>query len=335
MRILFASANPAGTDPLRLDQELREIEEKLSEADDRANFELRTAWALRPDDLLRQLTAFRPNILHFSGHGTEANEIMLEDSAGQVKPISKQMLQDLFREFRDQLYVVVLNACYSEAQAAELVDEVAVVIGMDGAVGDRAAIAFAASFYRALGFNCTIQDAFDQGLLSIQWNTDEQAHVKTPRLHHSTSLDPTVLTAESLSAAVLARLRAEDFHTPESIAALLRKGTRLILPPGDPGARLSERRRERPLMLELGMRHSDGVFVVEVDSQMQIGSVAAHLARQLMSEQEASDYTWDLVRDDEAKLRGSHTFEMAGVRTGERVLLVGKPNKPTWMPEAA
>ena len=53
---------------------------------------------------------------------------------------------------RDNIRCVVLNACYSEAQAQAIAEAIDCVVGMTSAVGDDAAIEFATAFYRALGY---------------------------------------------------------------------------------------------------------------------------------------------------------------------------------------
>jgi len=44
IKILFVSANPAGTQQLKLDEEAREIEAKIRAADHRDSLELITKW---------------------------------------------------------------------------------------------------------------------------------------------------------------------------------------------------------------------------------------------------------------------------------------------------
>lgn len=68
-KILIVSANPTTTDKLRLDEEVREIQEGLQRSRSRDKFELITKWAVRPDDLRRALLDHNPHIIHFSGHG--------------------------------------------------------------------------------------------------------------------------------------------------------------------------------------------------------------------------------------------------------------------------
>src|SRR6478736_2300240 len=136
IRILFVAANPVDTDPLQLGEEFREIQSKLRGSDSRAYFALRSAWAARPDDLLQQMNEFRPHILHFSGHGSSAGEIMLQDNTRRVQTVSPAALKALFGNFREWLRIVVLNACYSNVQAKALLDSADIVIGMKTAIGD-------------------------------------------------------------------------------------------------------------------------------------------------------------------------------------------------------
>ena len=109
IRILFVSANPVDTDPLQLGEEFREIQGKLRSSDSRAHFVLRSAWAARPDDLLQQMNEFRPHILHFSGHGSSAGEIVLQDNSGEMQTVSPAALEALFNNFREWLRIVVLR----------------------------------------------------------------------------------------------------------------------------------------------------------------------------------------------------------------------------------
>ncbi len=71
-RILILSANPKGTTQLRLAEEVREIKAGLRRAQQRDNFEIITAEAVRNRDIQRAILDNNPQIVHFSGHGTEA-----------------------------------------------------------------------------------------------------------------------------------------------------------------------------------------------------------------------------------------------------------------------
>ena len=61
----------------------------------------------------------------------------------------------------------MLNACYSRPQAEALAETIDCSIGMNQPIGDEAAIVFAASFYRALGFGRSVQEAFELGKAAL------------------------------------------------------------------------------------------------------------------------------------------------------------------------
>lgn len=67
--LLVLSANPAATARLRLDKEIREIDEGLRRARQREQFKLVSRWAVRPLDLRRALLEEKPAYVHFCGHG--------------------------------------------------------------------------------------------------------------------------------------------------------------------------------------------------------------------------------------------------------------------------
>jgi len=170
VKILFLAANPKDTSKLRLDEEIREIQARIRSADFRDHFDLLSRWAVRPDDLLQALNEVRPHIVHFSGHGCQASELVLEDDAGNAKPVAEAALVALFKHVKDNIRLVVLNACHSEAQAKAISNEIDCTIGMNQGIGDAAAITFASWFYGALAFGRSVGEAFEQGRTAIMLN---------------------------------------------------------------------------------------------------------------------------------------------------------------------
>lgn len=166
--ILILSANPKGTAQLRLDQEMRDIEEGLKRAQKRDQFVLNQKLAVRPRDVQRAMLDLKPQIVHFSGHGAGEEGLSFEDEVGKVKPVNSAALAGLFKLFADKVECVVLNACYSEVQAEAIAQYIPYVIGMSQAIGDRAALEFAVSFYDALGAGESIEFAYELGCNAIQ-----------------------------------------------------------------------------------------------------------------------------------------------------------------------
>lgn len=217
-KVLFLAANPAGMTPLSLDREIREIEEKIRSSEHRDTLELITKWALRPDDLLQYLNQHQPHIVHFSGHGSEANEILLLTETGSAQPVSSEALAELCRSLKDNIRVVILNACFSRGQAEAIVEHIDFAVGMNKEIGDQAAITFAASFYRALGFGRSVQGAFDQGKTALMLAGISEEH--TPELLCRKGADPNALVLLQADAP------AEDLEGDELPAGGGRAGKR-------------------------------------------------------------------------------------------------------------
>lgn len=167
--ILFLAANPKNSTQLRLDQEVKEIDAGLQRAQKREKFQLEKMSAITPRDLQRAMLDFKPQIVHFSGHGVGADGLVLEDVMGQATLVRGEALAKLFQLFTEECNIecVVLNACYSEVQANAIAQYVPYVIGMNQAIGDSAAREFAVGFYDALGAGKSIEFAYKSGCVSI------------------------------------------------------------------------------------------------------------------------------------------------------------------------
>ncbi len=167
-KILILAANPKATTPLRLDEEVREINSVLQRAKKREQFDLRQLWAVRIRDISHALVDEKPQIVHFSGHGAGDEGLVLENETGQVQFVNAEALAGLFELFANRIECVILNACYSEVQAEAIFKHIPYVIGMNKALGDRAAIEFAVGFYDALGAGESIEFAYKLGCKAIQ-----------------------------------------------------------------------------------------------------------------------------------------------------------------------
>ncbi|PYP85754.1 MAG: hypothetical protein DMF61_15595 [Blastocatellia bacterium AA13] len=164
IRILFLAANPTNVKfQPRLDREVKEIRRKIQASGYGNRFQLIPEWAVTSDDLQAALLEHKPHILHFSGHGSKKAGIILEDAQGKCFFLDKNAFADVLRVLKDNIRIVVLNACYSTDQASYLTDIIDFTIGMGKAIGDDAARTFAAHFYQALAWGRSIEDAFKLG----------------------------------------------------------------------------------------------------------------------------------------------------------------------------
>ena len=191
IKILFLAANPTDTARLRLDEEVRAIDQALQLARFRDAFDLQQAHAVRVADLQGLLMRYQPHIVHFSGHGSETGAIILQDDRGRATPVPPQALTNVFALLKDNIRVVVLNACFSQPQAEAIAQHIDCVVGMSEEIGDTAARDFAAAFYGALAYGRSVKTAFELGRNQIDLAGLQDQDV--PQLLAPNS-DPTTVT---------------------------------------------------------------------------------------------------------------------------------------------
>lgn len=194
VKVLFLAADPLSAGPrnpsprLRIDDEIREIQQKVWASEHRDSLEIASRWAVRADDVLQALNEVRPHVVHFSGHGSEAGDLILVGKDGTPRAVTGEALRSLFRTLKDEIRVVLFNACYTQALAEGISEVIDCTIGMSRVVSDHAAIEFAASFYRALGFGRSVREAFDQGTSALLMEGIPEEG--TPRLSVRQGVDP-------------------------------------------------------------------------------------------------------------------------------------------------
>jgi hypothetical protein len=169
-KVLFLAANPKGTPPLRIDEEQRQIKDSLRRSPHRDRFNVQTETAVTIGHIRRALLEYQPEVVHFGGHGAGTNGIVCEDETGQVKLIPTDALADLLRLTGNHIKCVVLNACFAEVQANEVVKHIDYVVGMKYSIGDDAALRFSEGFYDALFSGKTFPECFDLGVNAIDLN---------------------------------------------------------------------------------------------------------------------------------------------------------------------
>jgi hypothetical protein len=167
--ILFLAANTNDDTRLRLDEELRGIRDELERAKLRDRLVLHPRGAVRPKDFVRAMLDLKPAYVHFSGHGRKNGAIRMENENGGESEVLPEAIAELFHVCGGRhVKCVLLNACFSHIQANAIAKHVPYVIGMLDEIGDGAAIAFAAGFYRAIGADQRVPKAFDCGLLELK-----------------------------------------------------------------------------------------------------------------------------------------------------------------------
>jgi len=171
IRILFLSANPNKTKRLAVDKEYKHIRDSINSSRYSTQCKLDQMPQVSVDELDRVIIEFEPQIVHFSGHGTQEGILIFRSSSGKREWSQVRDIADLFRILIEDMSVpedkkircVVLSSCYSQRQAMAIAKYVDCVIGMSNAISDNAAIIFAESFYLGLASGKSIQTAFELG----------------------------------------------------------------------------------------------------------------------------------------------------------------------------
>ena len=176
--ILVVAANPSGP-KLRLDTEVRNIEEGLKLAGIQSQYKIISKGAVRVKDLRRAIHNHKPLIVQFSGHGDEDGQIILEDDNKKPLKITPTALGNFFKiiQKKHQIKCVFLNACYSDIVGKEIVKYVPFVIGMNSPIPDRSAIVFSEAFYDAICDDYDVEYAFELAVNAIEMKGYDDEHI--------------------------------------------------------------------------------------------------------------------------------------------------------------
>ena len=175
-KILILESNPKGTDQLRLNQEIRDIEAALRNSTEGSDFTVKPQLALRIEDLQPSILREKPRFVHFCGHGTGSQGLVVGNAIGETQFVNTSALANLFKQFSDQIECVILNACYTESQTKEIHQHINYVIGTTNAISDSVAILFSIGFYGALGEGKSIEEAYQLGCNRIELGIDVNNH---------------------------------------------------------------------------------------------------------------------------------------------------------------
>ena len=162
IKILFMAANPKNTQSLNLNTEYRTLQQEMRQGSQRDDYEwLPPIFAATLTAMMRGLNQ-QPNVIHFSGHGLNKG-LVLEDENAYAQVVSNDMLDLLFKDLKGVVDIIVLNCCYSTAQAEFLSRIGCYVLGYNTPVGDKIAQSFAKGFYLGLSDGKNFMNALNAG----------------------------------------------------------------------------------------------------------------------------------------------------------------------------
>jgi chemotaxis protein histidine kinase CheA len=159
--LLVAGTIEGGSEPLRLDREVNEIQRRIRESKHRDAIRFVSRHAVKVTELMQALNEEEPDVVHFSGHGSQ-DALLFEGNDGQPLALSNENLSLLLQAAPRPIRLAVFNACESSIQAALACDFVDAAIGMDASVADASAKEFAGQLYNSIGFGHDLNLAFTQ-----------------------------------------------------------------------------------------------------------------------------------------------------------------------------
>ena len=179
--VLFMAAAPDDKIYVNVVKEGTEIQQTLDGQRDK--FQFIHILGITKDHFLDDLERYRPNILHFSGHGTESSSLVFQDG----DELSSEQLEKTFQSLPFKISVVFLNACYSKHQARSISKYVDYIIGMKKAVSDEAAIIFSSKFYKSLLKNINYKEAYSDAIAYLSYYLESESSI--PKLITSHGFD--------------------------------------------------------------------------------------------------------------------------------------------------
>jgi CHAT domain len=180
LRVLFVASNAVPRDALQIDEEYREIQQRLAAFGVATKLDIYPLWAARIGDLQDALLTRESDVVHFSGHGSASADLFFVGEGGEAVGISPDVLCALFAARPTSVRLVVLNACFGTAHAKAVRDAVGCSIGMWTKISDVGARAFSARLYQSLALGLSVVDAFEQGRIELV--TKNRGESATPQL---------------------------------------------------------------------------------------------------------------------------------------------------------
>lgn len=165
--VLVLNATPDDLGRIRADKEGALLERQLETVQNRErDLHIVQKFAVRLQDIQKELLNNRPKILHFSGHGDQG-VLAFENDDGTTATINGEVLAEILEVYGD-LECLVLHACYTERVARACANHVRVVVGSTDAINDVTAPKFTYAFYQALANGRPYENAFRAGQVEVK-----------------------------------------------------------------------------------------------------------------------------------------------------------------------
>jgi hypothetical protein len=178
LSVLCLQAGPAALNELQLRQEHAILLQIASRRGERT-LKVKANPATQRDDIVAEILAARPDIVHFAGHGTPDGRLVFERTDGGSAPVTVDALASVLRVLPASLPCLILGSCFGASYGGRLLGAARTVAGSVTALPDEAAIEFTRGFYTALAIGGTsVAKAYDAGLAQMQIHGHDTADMR-------------------------------------------------------------------------------------------------------------------------------------------------------------
>ena len=159
--ILIVESNPKNTRRLaQINAEQKAIRHAIIESGAEDAFTIETENAATISGLGKAIVRYKPEIIHFMGHGEGEDGLCFHGEDGKKQLLDNEALDLIFEKASRSAKLVFLNACYSSVQASVIAKYINHVIGMSDKIPDETAVNFSKEFYHYIGLKESYIDSF-------------------------------------------------------------------------------------------------------------------------------------------------------------------------------
>lgn len=170
LRIAVLMTNPDSRASLQTAIEARDIEQSIRLESKTGDVDVKLVPAPTLDTLLDTLNSYRPDVIHFSGHGGGQTLLFDNEKAGDDggTALDFDMVARVVGATSAAPKLLVLVACDTADGADRFLDTVPIVIAMADTIDDEAACEFSRRFYRSISTGATIANSLNQAKLMLE-----------------------------------------------------------------------------------------------------------------------------------------------------------------------
>ncbi len=182
--ILFIGANYNHQKVVRTEKEFRAIKETISRLPYRNLIQLIDSFATKRHEIRTKIIENKPQIIHFSGHGSFDTGPLFDDDGDEINFHDLQLdLIDKLEDYKKFIKLIVFNVCESSIIAEKTSKIIDYTIGTDDTTDDDSAIAFTKGFYENWGNRDEINNSLKVGNEKYASKYYKQYH-KKPEPYH-------------------------------------------------------------------------------------------------------------------------------------------------------